>query len=200
MKSDDITATAVLEAIEPIDPDLARLAREHAFDIIPLDAPSLEATRIIRLDILMPERPLFAHYAIRDGKAWRLTDDPAAFDAAVTSDPGMITDAAEAVALVAARVAATRKTGTRRLLVQQPSDLPWRPRLDETAKARKAQIEDRLGPARPTVSATPEGFAVDGWVLSQNDLIWTRFTLSPRGIVKTEDGERLTTLPFTYAR
>lgn len=200
MQSDDIAATAVLEAIERTDPDLARLAREHAYDIIPLDTPSLDATRILRLDVLLPQRPLFAHYAIREGNARRLTDDPAAFDAAIAADPGAITNAAEAVALVAARVAATRKAGTRRLLVQQPSDLPWLPRLDETTKARKTEAENRLGPAHPTVSATADGFDVAGWVLSQSDLIQTRFTLSRRGIVKIEEGERLSALPFTYAR
>lgn len=201
MGSDMNDDKAVLAAVEAADPDFGRLAGQHPHKVVPLDAPFLQQTRLVRLDVLTPRKPLFAHYAITDGAARRVTGDPAAFDAAVAADPGEITDAGAALALVAARVEATRPAGTRRALVQGREALPWLPKPDEAAQAKKAEIEQKLGAAQPTVSASEEGgFVVEGWVLDGRDLVWTRFTVAADGAVTASEGDRLAALPFTYVR
>ena len=200
MKSEASDDKALLTLIEAGDADFGRLARQHPHTVVPIETPFLAEARIVRLDVRLPQKPVFAHYAIVDGAAKRLTGDVAAFDAVVAADPGEVADAAGALSLVAARLASTRPSGSRRTLVQGKDELPWLPKPDEAAAARKAEVEKRLGGAQPTVSAQEGGFVVEGWVLDGRALVWTRFAVDAQGAVVVSEGERLGELPFTYVR
>ncbi len=187
-----------LAAIRAADPSLGALAARHPRRWVPLDAPFLDAV-IARLDVFTPARPLWAHYGLTGDVAIRLTGDPQAFDRLVAADPGRIATADDALALVAARIEATRPPATRARLVRAPADVPWMPRLDAVGAARRAEVDRRIAATPPLVSATAAGFAVDGWLLDDRCLIWTRFHVDAAGAVRAETGERISGLPLTYA-
>lgn len=190
---------AALAAIQAADPDFGRIAARHPRTFVTLDTPFLEQTRVVRLDVLTPERPLFAHYALGPKGAVRVTAAPGAFDKAVAADPGEVDRADEALALVAARIEAVRAAGTRARLIRGVADLPWKPKLEGADAEQKAAIEARIAKSLPTVAQAEAGFTVDGWVLDGRALVWTRFHVDPDGAARAEAGERIEGLPFTYA-
>lgn len=190
---------AALEAIKAADPDFGRVAARHPRTFVALETPFLQKTRVVRLDVLTPERPLWAHYALTADGAVRVTADPAAFDKAVAADPGRIDSADAALALVAARVAAVRPAGTRAQLVRGPADLPWMPKLEGADAEKKAAIEARITQTPPVVSEAEAGFTIAAWVLDGRALVWTEVHVDPDGAARSQAGERIEGLPFTYA-
>lgn len=187
-----------LAAVRAADPSFGALAARHPRRWAPLDTPFLDATTIARLDVLTADRPRWAHFALVGDGAIRLTGDPQAFDRCVAADPGRLCSADDALALVTARVESTRPLTARARVVRTPRDMPWMPSMAPDDVELRARIERRIAATPPMVSATAHGYAVDGWLLDDRDLVWTRFHVDARGAVRAEHGERLVGLPLTY--